>query len=291
MRFSREERRKTRKVGATRVHLGLGKIRVGRAGDYDVGTESLRDVKARLKFAFHVGRQSRDSAARGDRRPRRQAEPQVELGQARHQPRATGLGDLVLSRRERPSIRFELSLNAPLHVEMPFSEAWIEAHVWIGIQVSAIRRCPSASCRLPRCHPSRRFRFTARIDEAVVAGATPVHREHIAGPAVEKRAQDKSTVSVTEIVGSRPSEMTTITAVLSGLYLHRVINQVHERAPQELPIGVDHHTRRAVHPQSLPPFLGKDRMVASPVNAGSGGPGNPGVWFALGPVATRPLAG
>ena len=133
-----KEERKPREVRAPRVDFGFRKVRVdGQRRDH-VRAEPLRDVQARLKLSVDIIVRCRHPAAGCNGRPDGEPTTQIELRQPSDQPGAARLRDLILTRRKRPSIGFELPLNPSLDVEVPFAQVGIEAEGLNGIQISAL---------------------------------------------------------------------------------------------------------------------------------------------------------
>ena len=96
-----------REVRAPRVDFGFRKVRVDSQRRDHVRAEPLRDVQARLKLSVDIIVRCRHPAAGCNGRP--DGEPAPRLNSAgSDQPGAARLRDLILTRRKRPSIGFEL---------------------------------------------------------------------------------------------------------------------------------------------------------------------------------------
>ena len=146
-----------------------------------------------MKLSVDIIVRCRHPAAGCNGRPDGEPTTQIELRQPGDQPGAARLRDLILTRRKRPSIGFELPLNPSLDVEVPFAQVGIEAEGLNGNPDLGAPPVRDARGRcLPDAVPVRILRLAAWIDETVVSRATRVDGKHVTRPAVAKGTQHDS---------------------------------------------------------------------------------------------------
>src|SRR4029434_1914607 len=190
-----EEERKPREVCAPCVDFGLREIGIHSRGSDHIRPDLLRDVEARLRLSVRTRRGRRDSTTRRDRRAHAEAEPLAECRQLSNHAGAARLRDLVLTRRVGPAIGLEQTLDAPLHVEIPFAQTRLEAE---GLRRDQNLDRPShrraRRAGLPDAVPVRILVVGPGVDQAVIPCAARIDGEDIAGSTVEKGAEDHSNV-------------------------------------------------------------------------------------------------
>ncbi len=186
-----EEEREPRQVGPARVDLGLGEVRVHRQDRCGVGPDPLERVQAGLGAGlgatvgadpFHVADQGRTHG---------KANALVEPGQLRDEAGPVGLGQEGVSPGTGPAAHLQAALDAPLHVESPGVEGSVEGEALDGdpdLRGPTFGRHHGG--RLPHGVPAGVLSETLIRHQGVVASASRIDGEHVAGLTVQVRIEN-----------------------------------------------------------------------------------------------------